>query len=81
MVPRDFVPMRDRIAGPRATGKPLQVAVDDAPGTTAATASFLPPRAGAARLPLFARTNDYFVGSVVVPWRAFRRSSRPVRRS
>jgi hypothetical protein len=26
--------MRDRIAGPRATGKPLQIAVDSVPGTT-----------------------------------------------
>jgi hypothetical protein len=39
-------------------------------------------RAEAGRLPLLARKNDYFFCSVVVvPWRAFRRSSRPVRRS
>ena len=30
---RDLVPMRDRIAALRGTGKPLQIAVDDAPGT------------------------------------------------
>jgi hypothetical protein len=36
MVSRDFVPMRDRIAGPRATGKPLQIAVDSVTGTTEA---------------------------------------------
>ena len=37
MVSRDLVPMRERIAGRRWTGKPLQIAVDDAPGTTEAT--------------------------------------------
>ena len=36
-VSRDLVPMQERIAGPRRTGKPLQVAVDDVPGTTEAT--------------------------------------------
>jgi hypothetical protein len=34
MVSRDLVPMRERIAGPRGTGKPLQIAVDGVPGTT-----------------------------------------------
>ena len=29
MVSRDLVPMLQRIAGPRWTGKPLQIAVDD----------------------------------------------------
>ena len=37
MVSRDLVPMRERIAGPRGTGKPLQLAVDSVPGTTEAT--------------------------------------------
>ena len=30
----NLVPVRERIAGPRGAGKPLQIAVDDAPGTT-----------------------------------------------
>jgi hypothetical protein len=34
MVSRDLVPMRERIAGPHGTGKPLQLAVDYAKGTT-----------------------------------------------
>ena len=34
MVSRDLVPMRERIAGPRGTGKPLQIAVDGVTGTT-----------------------------------------------
>jgi hypothetical protein len=38
MVSRDLVPMRDRIAGPRRTGKPLQIAVDVVTGTTEALA-------------------------------------------
>jgi len=34
MLSLDFVPMRDRIAGPRRRGKPLPVAVHNRPGTT-----------------------------------------------
>jgi hypothetical protein len=30
---RDLVPIRERIAGLRETGKPLQIAVESAPGT------------------------------------------------
>ena len=37
MVSRDLVPMRERIAGPHGTGKPLQIAVDCVTGTTEAT--------------------------------------------
>jgi hypothetical protein len=33
MVSRDLVPMRERIAGPRKTGKSLQIAVDSVPPT------------------------------------------------
>ena len=31
---RDLVPMRERIAGPNGTNKPLQIAVDSVTGTT-----------------------------------------------
>ena len=34
MVSRDLVPMRERIAGARGTGKPLGLAVDSVSGTT-----------------------------------------------
>jgi hypothetical protein len=37
MVSRDLVPMARECAGPRKKGKPLQLAVDSVPGTTAAT--------------------------------------------
>jgi hypothetical protein len=37
MVSRDLVPIRERIAGPRAMGKPVQIAVDGVPGKTEAT--------------------------------------------
>ena len=48
MVSRDLVPMRERIAGPRGTGKPLQIAVDGVPGTTEATETIRPtPVSGA----------------------------------
>ena len=34
MISRDLVPMARECAGPRGTGKPLQIAVDSVPGTT-----------------------------------------------
>src|SRR6478735_5096901 len=33
-IPASFTPRRERIAGPRSRGKPLQIAVDSMPGTT-----------------------------------------------
>jgi hypothetical protein len=47
MVSRDLVPMARGCAGPRGTGKPLQIAVDDVTGTTVA-ARTLPWGIGAA---------------------------------
>ena len=51
MVSRDLVPMRERIAGPRGSGKPLQIAVDGRTGHNGGCAAstvpgFKPPPRG-----------------------------------